>query len=90
MVATVYRKGRPGEAAVRIINWVACARRPLTWGEIQATFFVDPDKGTADFQDRKLVKTCKRLCGSLIDVSKNSGEPEADMVVNLVHETARE
>ena len=91
VVATIYKKSGPQqEAAVRIIDWVACAKRPLRWGEVQATFFIDLHTGSSDFQGRRLRKSCKRLCGSLIDVTKKADKPEAEAILTLVHDTARE
>ena len=89
VVTTVYKKGRQGAAAKQIIAWVAYAQRPLTWGEVQALFFVDPSKCTADYHGKRKRQSCKELCGSLVDTSINNGEPEAETVLTLVHETGR-
>lgn len=90
VVRTIYRKGPQGVAAARIIAWVACAKRPLRWGEVQATFFVEPLTSMSDFEGRRLRKSCKQLCGSLVDVSKAEGSADADAVLHFVHDTARE
>ena len=89
VIATIYKRGPLGQAAERIIEWVACSPRPLRWGEVQAIFFIDPQTNTSDFEDRRLRKSPKRLCGSLVDVCKVDGVPEAEAVLTLVHDTAR-
>ncbi|KAI0188850.1 WD40 repeat-like protein [Astrocystis sublimbata] len=79
------------EDARKIMGWIVCARRLLRWREIQSMFCIDPIKGDVDYKERRLVVTCKELCGSLIDmhqVDKNKASPED--IVNIVHETAQQ
>ena len=59
------------------------------WGEIQATFFIDPSNGSADFPGKRKRHSCKELCDSLVDTSIKDHEPESEIVLTLVHETAR-
>ena len=75
---------------MRIIEWVACAKRPLRWREVQATFFIDPKNGDCDYQDRRLRKSCKKLCSSLIDVQLGTEGAPTEALLHLVHDTARE
>jgi hypothetical protein len=44
----------------------------------------------ADYRGKKLRKSCKKLCGSLIDLQRVDAEPETEAVMHLVHDTARE
>ena len=57
---------------------------------MQAAFFIDPGSGTADYRGAKIRKSCKKLCGSLVEVQGGREEPEPEHVLRLVHETARE
>jgi hypothetical protein len=86
----VFTESPQGIAAKQITGWVACAKRPLKWREIQATFFIDPKMSTCNYPGRRLRKDCKKLCGSLIDLQKVDSEPETEAVLHLVHDTARE
>ncbi|KAH7330241.1 hypothetical protein BKA65DRAFT_55430 [Rhexocercosporidium sp. MPI-PUGE-AT-0058] len=80
-------------AAQHILGWVICAQRPLRWREIQSRFCIDPSTETANAQ-KKPIKSCKRLCGSLVEVQtvepigglKSEGEVE----IEIVHPSAKE
>ena len=89
VVATVFRPGPQQRGAKHIIEWVLCARRPLKWREVQATFFIDPTCGSADHQGRCVRKSCKSLCGSLVDVQNDSTGVEAESSLHIVHDSAR-
>lgn len=79
------------EDARKLLGWVACAKRPLRWREIQALFCIDPIQGTVDYTGERLRVTCKELCGALVDVHLVPGQsPGRDDIVNIVHRTARE
>ena len=67
---------------IRLLGWLACAKRPLRWYEIQAAWSLDIDDGVFD-TDLRFVEDSKDLCGSLVEIS-------SDGTVNLVHSTARE
>ena len=90
VVLTVFKEGPQLAAVINIIGWVICAQRPLKWREIQATFFIDPKIGSCDYHGRRLRKGCKKLCGSLIDLETVKSEPETEVILHLVHDTARE
>ncbi|KAI6091204.1 WD40 repeat-like protein [Hypoxylon rubiginosum] len=86
----VFKQSPPARrnAAKKILRWIACARRPLRWREVQSLFCINPFTGCVDYDGGKLVFTCKDLCGSLIDVHLQKSDPEN--IIRIVHETARE
>ncbi|EXJ62014.1 hypothetical protein A1O7_02446 [Cladophialophora yegresii CBS 114405] len=63
-----------------LLGWLVCARRLLTWQEIQCACSIDPDKSTIDFEGRQLRNHIRDDCGSLIEAS-------SDQFVRLVHGT---
>jgi hypothetical protein len=77
-------------AAERILGWVASAERPLRWREIQSRFCIDSEAGTANIQ-RQSVKSCKYLCGSLVEVGMMGGvgDPRSEGEVEMVHSSAK-
>ena len=81
---------RQRTTAMRVIKWVVCARRPLKWREVQASFFIDPKNSDCDYQDRRLRKSCKKLCSSLIDLQFGTEKTPTEASLHLVHDTARE
>ena len=66
----------------KLLGWLACARRPLRWPEIQCAAALDLDNGTIS-HDREFREDCKNLCASLVNLSD-------DGTVSLVHSTAKE
>ncbi|KAI9688915.1 MAG: hypothetical protein M1822_001272 [Bathelium mastoideum] len=89
VIANVLKIGPQRRAAMQIIEAVACAFRPLKWREIQALFFIDPKLSNCDYEGRKLRKSCKKLCSSLIDLHKEEDQLDSDATLTLVHESAR-
>lgn len=67
--------------AKRLLAWVVCATRPMTWLEIQAAVSFDGDEQKLDHGGR-LVLDAKGVCGSLIEVFQEE--------VTLVHSTAKQ
>src|SRR3569833_3376334 len=57
-------------AARTILGQVICADRPQKWKEIQSRFCIDVETQTTD-PDRIQHKTCKHLCGSLVDIHRD-------------------
>lgn len=78
------------DTALQILRWVVCATRPLKWRELQATFFIHPERSVAQPEEDSLRASCKRFCSSFVDLhfAKKRGPTEATVV--LVHSTARE
>ncbi|KAG8530589.1 uncharacterized protein KY384_005092 [Bacidia gigantensis] len=89
VVATIFRKGPQQAAAKHILEWIICAKRPLKWREVQATFFLDPVEGKADYNNSRRRKSCKAICGSLVDLQQHTSSLQSDATLSLVHETAR-
>lgn len=82
------------EDAERILHWVICAKRPLRWREVQATFCIDLEMGNVDYEERRLLVTCKELCGAFIDIHQikargASQDVHPEAILKLVHQTAQ-
>lgn len=77
------------EAAAKILAWIVCANMLLKKQEIQSIFFIDPKTSTLEYTFRKLQKSCKGICGSLVDLQFLSTERASEATVYIVHETAR-
>jgi hypothetical protein len=92
VVSTVLNKAPPRQrrAALQILGWVTCATRPLKWREIQATFFIDPETSTSQYEGRRLRGTCKKFCSSLVDLHVGAKGDVTEATLGLVHSTARE
>lgn len=79
------------QAASKILGWVTCAARPLRWREIQSVFCIDAESDTMDYDGKRLRVSCKKLCGSLVDVHQVvHGQAGPDDIVIIVHASARE
>jgi hypothetical protein len=70
------------EAAKRLLGWMVCTKRPLSWHEIQGAASIDLDDSTIEYKNRCLRDEAKELCGSLVNVN-------ASGTVVLVHSTAQ-
>ena len=68
--------------AKRLLGWVACAKRPLKWHEIQGAVSIDLKEESVEFDARRLRVNPRQLCGSLLQVRPGDR-------VDLVHRTAR-
>ncbi|KAI9665474.1 MAG: hypothetical protein M1831_001616 [Alyxoria varia] len=79
-------KSQHRETAFRILGFLACAKRPMMWHELQGILAFDEKERIVKYQSRKLrVKNVKELCGSLVrDRTGRGGEQ-----LELVHSTAR-
>jgi hypothetical protein len=76
------------QVASKIIGWVTCAKRPLKWREIEASFSIDLTNISA-CECGRLQEGCKWFCGSLVDLQSGETEHIAEAIITLVHETAR-
>jgi hypothetical protein len=76
-------------AAEQILGCVVSAKRPLRWREIQSRFCIDPEAGIANIE-QKSVKSCKYLCGSLVEVGmmEAMSDPQSECEVEMVHSSA--
>lgn len=71
------------EAAVKLLGWMACARRPMRWHEIQAAASIDPVDQSLRFDLKKFRDHAQDICGALI--LELPGKR-----LTLVHSTARQ
>jgi hypothetical protein len=69
--------------AKKLIGWIAFAKRPLKWHEIQGATSIDVENCLVNFEGRELPEHKKNICGSLVEIL--SGDR-----VQLVHITARQ
>ncbi|GKZ39023.1 hypothetical protein AbraIFM66950_011681 [Aspergillus brasiliensis] len=76
------RGGRAMRLIEEMLGWIACARRPLRWKEIQTTACIDPRKRNFD-DGRRLGYSPRELFASLV-------EHQSDDTVNFIHGTARQ
>ncbi|KAF1974533.1 C2H2 domain-containing protein, partial [Bimuria novae-zelandiae CBS 107.79] len=67
--------------AKKLLGWMVCAQRQLTWREIQVALSIDVDNRSIEYNDRRLRGHIYDICGSLVTVSGHR--------VSLVHSTAR-
>ncbi|KAK3315983.1 hypothetical protein B0H66DRAFT_274517 [Apodospora peruviana] len=79
----------PGERqwamAKKIFGWLARAKRPLQWHELQAALSIQPDhrpgEDPIDFHNNQLRKDIREICGSLVQVLEDR--------IEFIHSTTR-
>jgi hypothetical protein len=69
------------EKTKKILGWLLCAKRHLTWKEIQVALSINTDELTIEYDDRHLRMHIHDLCGSLILMDGDR--------VSLVNSTAK-
>lgn len=67
--------------AKKLLGWMVCAKRRLTWKEIQVAISIDTEDQIVDYDDRHLRTHIHDICGSLVILSGDH--------VSLVHSTAK-
>lgn len=67
--------------ARKLLGWMVCAKRRLTWKEIQIALSIDIENDTIDYDNRHFRKHIYEVCGSLVYLSGDR--------VFLVHNTAK-
>ncbi|KAF2638941.1 hypothetical protein P280DRAFT_470952 [Massarina eburnea CBS 473.64] len=67
--------------ATKLLGWMVCCKRQLTWKEIQAALSIDTRERTIDWKNRRLRTHIHDICGSLVTISGDR--------VALVHSTAK-
>lgn len=83
MKRMIESRPEPTKSKVKmVLGWVACAPRPLRWREIQCAMSIDLDKESKN-DDKRFPDEPKTLFSAFIEVQAND-------MVELVHETARE
>lgn len=70
------------EIAKKLLGWMVCAKRPLSWIEMQVAISMDLEFETIEFDDRKLRTHIYDTCGSLVHVLPGNR-------IQLVHSTAK-
>jgi hypothetical protein len=70
------------ESAKKLLGWMVCAKRPLSWIEMQVAISMDLENETIEFDDRKLRFHIYDTCGSLVHVLPGDR-------IQLVHSTAK-
>ncbi|KAM0247081.1 hypothetical protein ACHAP5_004361 [Fusarium lateritium] len=75
---------------LQLLGLIVAAQRPLRWREIQGFFCVDSTLGEIDYENKRLRKSCKDLCGALVDVHRDTNERSvSEDLVRIVHPTAK-
>lgn len=69
------------EKAKTLLGWMSCAKRPLTWREIQVALSLNMQNQSVDYDSRRLRRDLHDICGSLVLISGDR--------VSLVHSTAK-
>ena len=67
--------------AKKLLGWMVCAKRQLTWREMQVALSLDIEHQTVEYDDRHLRTHIQDICGSLVFMSGDR--------VSLVHSTAK-
>jgi hypothetical protein len=86
--------------AKKLLGWMVCAKRQLTWKEMQVALSLDIENQTLEYDDRHMRTHIQEICGSLVfmsgDRGKNSqckqcliADSDCALEVNLVHSTAK-
>jgi len=68
--------------ALEIMGWVVCAKRPLTYHELQGILSYDPDERSMNMNLDMLRNQVEDMLGSLVHVYPGRG-------IDLIHETAK-
>jgi uncharacterized metal-binding protein len=67
--------------ATKLLGWMVCAKRRLTWKEMQVALSIDLDNQAIEYENKRLRKHIHEICGSLISVNSDR--------VSFVHSTAK-
>ncbi|KAK0710004.1 hypothetical protein B0T26DRAFT_861233 [Lasiosphaeria miniovina] len=70
--------------ARKIFGWLAGAKRPLKWHELQAALSIEVDdvgRGALDYRHNRLRLEIREICGSLVQVLQNR--------IEFIHSTTR-
>lgn len=68
--------------ATKLLGWMVCAKRRLTWKEMQVALSIDVECQAIEYENKRLRKHIHEICGSLVSVQGDR--------VSLVHSTAKE
>lgn len=67
--------------ATKLLGWMVCAKRRLTWKEMQVALSIDVEHQAIEYENKHLRKHIHEICGSLVSVQGDS--------VSFVHSTAK-
>ncbi|KAI8940928.1 hypothetical protein NX059_002183 [Plenodomus lindquistii] len=67
--------------ARKLLGWMVCAKRRLTWKEIQVAISIDTEHQTIEYDSRRVRDHIYETCGSLVILNSDQ--------VSLVHSTAK-
>lgn len=70
------------EKSKLLLGWLACAKRPLQWHEMQAILSYNPISQTVDFDSRMLRQHIRTYLGSLVHILDGGH-------IRIIHSTAR-
>ncbi|RYN16465.1 hypothetical protein AA0112_g12495 [Alternaria arborescens] len=73
--------GRGWPKAKKLLGWLVCAKRRLTWKEMQVALSIDPERQIIDYENQRVRDHIYVTCGSLVLVNGDR--------VTLVHSTAK-
>jgi hypothetical protein len=69
------------KVAKRLLGWMVCVKRQLTWKEMQVALSIDTNSQTIEYDDCHLRTHIQDICGSLVLMLGDR--------VTLVHSTAK-
>jgi hypothetical protein len=69
------------EKTKKLLGWMICAKRQLTWKEMQVALSIDVDGQSIEYDDRRFRRHIHDVCGSLVLLNGDR--------VSLVHSTAK-
>lgn len=75
-------QGNSPAQAKQLLIWLVCAKRPLTWRDVQGAVSINLNDEDVDFYGRQWMEDHKDLCGSFV-------ETRSDGALELVHTTAK-
>src|SRR5438105_2793080 len=84
IVARVFEQANDSErqGSKTLLSWLVCAKRSISWREIQGAKSIDVETQWVDFERLRFRVDSKDLRGSLVEI-------RSDGTVELVHLTAK-
>lgn len=67
--------------ATKLLGWMVCAKRRLTWKEMQIALSIDVEGQSIDYKNKRFRRHIQEICGSLVSVHGDR--------VFFVHSTAK-
>ena len=84
IIARIFEQTNDSErqGSKTLLSWLVCAKRSISWREIQGAKSIDVETQSVDFERLRFRVDSKDLCGSLVEI-------RSDGTVELVHLTAK-